>query len=109
MKPQSPTFNEFCHLSARRVQFLSQVIHTALTGKRMAAEPAGSMPLREVAWIEMRLADIYRGSSPRFRRKLAAAEARFRNCTNQEAEAILAHHVEVLNEIEAKRNEVRHG
>ena len=40
---------------------------------------------------------------------MVAAEARFRNCANKEAEIILSQRVELLSQFEAERKGVRHG
>lgn len=106
MRPQDPdqeTFNQFCHLSARRTQFAVRVVHRMLTGQPMADEPAGATPLQDVVWIEMRMAEIYRQSPPDLQQKLAAAEARFRDWPIEKAEALLSTFVELLNEFDAKR------
>lgn len=102
--PRTPSaFDQFCHIAARRSQSVARVIHKALTGQQMADEPSDSNPLHDVFWMEMRMTEIYRASSPRLRRRMIAAEARFRNCTIPEAESILSKLVELLNEFEAKR------
>ena len=74
-------FDQFCHLAARRSQSVARVIHKSLTGKRMVDEPSDSNALHDVFWMEMRMTEIYRASSPSLRRRMIAAEARFRNCT----------------------------
>lgn len=96
-------FSQFCHLAARRSQFLTRAIYRSLTGQRMTDEPSESNPLHDVFWMEMRMTEIYRASSSRLRRRMITAEARFRNCTVPEAESILSKLVELLNELEAKR------
>lgn len=101
-------FDRFCHLAARRSQSVARVIHKTLTGKRMGDEPSDSNSLHDVFWMEMRMTEIYRASSSQLRRRMIAAEARFRNCTIPEAESILSKLVELLNEFEAKR-QTSHG
>lgn len=96
-------FDQFCHLAARRAQFVARVIHKSLTGQRMADEPSDSNSLHDVFWMEMRMTEIYLASSLRLRRRMIAAEARFRNCTIPEAESILVKLAELLSEFEAKR------
>lgn len=108
MSRESSAFEQFCHLAARRSQFLTRVIHKSLTGHRMVDEPSDSNPLQDVFWMEMRMTEIYRASSSRLRRRMIVAEARFRNCTIPEAESILSKLVELLNEFEAKR-QTDHG
>jgi len=108
MSRETSAFSQFCHLAARRCQFLTRVIPAALTGQRMADEPSDSNPLQDVFWMELRMTEIYRASSSRLRPRMIAAEARFRNCTIPEAESILGKLVELLNEFEAKR-QTDHG
>lgn len=103
MSRESSAFDQFCHLAARRSQFLTRVVHKSLTGHGMADEPSDSNPLQDVVWMEIRMTEIYRAGSSRLRRRMIAAEARFRNCTILEAESILSKLVEFLNEFEAKR------
>jgi hypothetical protein len=108
MSRTTSAFDQFCHLAARRSQFLTRVIHKSLTSHQMADEAPDSNPLQDVFWMEMRMTEIYRASSSRLRRRMIAAEARFRNCTIPEAESILSKLVELLNEFEAKR-QTDHG
>lgn len=103
MSRKTSAFSQFCHLAARRAQFLTRAIYRSLTGQRMADEPPDANPLQDGFWMEMRMTEIYRASSSRLRRRMIAAEARFRNCTISEAESILSKLVELLNEFEAKR------
>ena len=99
--PNNEAFNQFCHLSARRMQFFAQAMHRVLTGRPMAGEPAGATPLHEASWIEMRMAGLYRESPTEVQREMAAAEARFRDWPVEQAEALLSDLVSLLKEFEA--------
>lgn len=107
--PSIKAFKQFCHLSARRMQFFAQAVHRHLTGKPMAGEPAGANPLHEATWIEMRMAEIYRESPPDLKHEMAEAEARFRDWPIEKTEMLLSGLLMLLAEIEENRKEVRHG
>lgn len=103
MSHENSAFHQFCHLAARRSQFLARAIHKSLTGQRMTDESSDSNPLQEVFWMEMRMIEIYRASSSQLRRQMVAAEARFRNCSIKKARLILSDLLKLLAEFESKR------
>ena len=114
MQPQdqertNEAFNQFCHLSASRLQFRAQALHRALTGKPMVGEPSGANPLHEATWIAMRMVEIYRESPAELQRDMVGAEARFRDWPIEKTEALLSDLVDLLNDMDQHRKAGRHG
>jgi hypothetical protein len=104
-------FEQFCHLSARRIQCLARLTFRGLTGKAMAGEIHDidlDVPAKCVALTSMRMAEVYRASSPELRRKMVAAQALLEGRTPEVVEAQLSDLERVLSTVE-EQQEDHHG
>lgn len=100
------SFEQFCHLSARRIQYLARLTFRTLTGLPMAGEPHDQnpeVPRHGLQCCLVRMLHIYRESSHVLRRKLAEAEAQLQHCPVEVAEEHLSKLEGMLSEVEAER------